>query len=56
MKKIKHIGFAAAEKKVQGEGYSKKSAGAIIASASRGASSAAKAKNPMLKRVASKKK
>lgn len=51
MKKIKHIGFAAAEKKVQGEGYSKKSAGAIVASASRGASAKAKKANPMLKKV-----
>lgn len=31
----KHIGFKGAMKKVEGEGYSKKSAGAIVASASR---------------------
>ncbi len=51
MKKIKHVGFQGAMKKVEKEGYSKKSAGAIVASASRGASPAAKAKNPMLKKV-----
>lgn len=34
-KSVKHIGFKGAEKKVQSEGYSKKAAGAIIASASR---------------------
>lgn len=47
----KHIGFAGAQKKVMGEGYSKKSAGAIVASASRKASPAAKKANPMLKKV-----
>lgn len=34
-KSVKHIGFKGAQKKVESEGYSKKSAGAIIASASR---------------------
>ena len=47
----KHIGFKAAQSKIQGEGYSKKSAGAILASATRKASPAAKAKNPKLKKV-----
>lgn len=50
-KSVKHIGFKGAEKKVQSEGYSKKSAGAIIASASRGASKKAKANNPRLNKV-----
>lgn len=51
MKKINHVGFKGAMKKVEGEGYSKKSAGAIVASASRGASAKAKKANPMLKKV-----
>lgn len=50
--KKKHPGFA----KVQGqiakkEGMSKNAAGAILASASRGASKAAKKANPNLKKV-----
>jgi hypothetical protein len=49
---VKHIGFKGAEKKVEHEGYSKKIAGAIIASRTRNASAAAKKKNPHLKRVA----
>ena len=47
----KHPGFKAVAKKIQGEGYSKESAGAILASATRKASGAAKAKNPKLKKV-----
>ena len=47
----KHIGFKGAVSKVEKEGYGKKAAGAIIASASRGASKKAKAANPRLKRV-----
>ncbi len=47
----KHPGFAAVQKKIQSEGYSKKSAGAILASSTRNASSAAKKKNSHLKRV-----
>jgi hypothetical protein len=47
----KHVGFKGAMKQVEKEGYSKKSAGAIIANASRNASKSAKAKNPALKRV-----
>jgi len=49
-KAIKHVGFKGAMKKVEKEGYSKKSAGAIIASASRKAK-ANGSKNPRLKRV-----
>lgn len=49
-----HPGFAAVQKKIEGEGYGKKAAGAILASASRKASPAAKKKNPRLKRVKSK--
>jgi hypothetical protein len=47
----KHIGFKGAQAKVQKEGYSKKVAGAIVAKASRNASSAAKKANPRLNRV-----
>lgn len=47
----KHVGFKGAQKKVQGEGYSKKQAGAIVASAARKASPAAKKANPNLKKV-----
>lgn len=49
-KTIKHIGFQGAEKKVMKEGYSKKTAGAIVASASRKAV-ANGSKNKMLKKV-----
>lgn len=48
---VKHVGFAGAEKKVEKEGYSKKQAGAIIASASRNASAGEKKRNPRLKKV-----
>lgn len=55
--KKKHPGFKAAVKQVMGNGkYSKEQAAAIVASASRGASAKAKAKNPRLKKVAGKKK
>jgi hypothetical protein len=47
----KHPGFAAVQKKIEGEGYSKQSAGAILASASRKASPRAKRKNPRLKKI-----
>lgn len=48
----KHPGFKAVEAKIaKKEGVSKKSAGAILASASRGASKAAKKANPKLKKV-----
>ena len=46
----KHPGFAAVKSKIQGEGYSAKSAGAIMASSTRKASAKAKAANPRLKR------
>jgi hypothetical protein len=46
-----HPGFKAVQGKIQSEGYSKKSAGAILASASRNASGAAKKSNPRLNRV-----
>ncbi len=46
-----HPGFAAVKSKIQGEGYSAKSAGAILASSTRKASAKAKAANPRLKRV-----
>ena len=46
-----HPGFAAVQNKVTHEGYSKKIAGAIVASAARHASAKAKKANPRLKRV-----
>ena len=46
-----HPGFAAVQKKIEGEGHSAKSAGAILAAASRGASKSAKKANPRLKKV-----
>lgn len=52
----KHIGFKGAVNKVEKEGYGKKAASAIIASASKNASKSAKAKNPALKKVGAKKK
>ena len=47
----KHPGFKAVAKKIQGEGYSKESAGAILANSTRKASKSAKSKNPNLKKV-----
>lgn len=47
----KHSGFKAVQKKIEGEGYGEKQAGAILANATRKASPAAKKKNPMLKKV-----
>lgn len=46
-----HPGFAAVQRRIEGEGYSAGEAGAILASSSRGASAAAKRRNPRLKRV-----
>jgi hypothetical protein len=46
-----HPGFKAVQAKIQGEGYSKQAAGAILANASRNASPAAKKANPRLGRV-----
>lgn len=49
---IKHPGFAAVQSKIAAkEGISKDRAGAILAASSRGASAAAKHKNPRLKKV-----
>lgn len=48
----RHRGFKAVQSSIaKKEGISKERAGAILASASRNASAAAKAKNPRLKRV-----
>jgi len=47
----KHPGFKAVQKKIQGEGYSARAAGAILAKKTREASAGAKRKNPRLKRV-----
>jgi hypothetical protein len=50
--KSKHPGFKAVQNKISKQkGVSKKAAGAILASATRGAGKAAKRKNPRLKRV-----
>ena len=47
-----HPGFASVQSKIaKQEGVSKESAGAILASASRGASKSAKRSNPRLKKV-----
>ena len=46
-----HPGFKAVAKKIQAEGYSKKSAGAILASKTRKASAKAKKANPKLLKV-----
>jgi hypothetical protein len=46
-----HPGFKAVQKKIQGEGYSERAAGAILANKTRKASAGAKRKNPRLKRV-----
>ncbi len=47
----KHPGFKAVAKKIQGEGYSKAAAGAILANATRNAGSKAKKANPKLNKV-----
>ena len=52
MKEKKGMGFkSAAESIAKKQGISLKSAGAILASSTRGASAKAKAKNPNLKKV-----
>lgn len=48
---MKHPGFKKVQSKIESEGYSKKSAGAILANATRKASASAKKKNPALKKV-----
>ena len=55
-KSKKHPGFKKVQAKIESEGYSEKQAGAILASHTRNASSAAKKKNPRLKKVKGKKK
>lgn len=50
-KKKAHPGFAKVQSKIEREGYSKKQAGAILASKTRKASASAKKKNPKLKKV-----
>lgn len=45
------MSFQKVEQKIDGEGYSKKSAGAILAKKTRDASPAAKKTNPNLKKV-----
>jgi len=47
----KHPGFKAVQGKIAKEGYGKKAAGAILASATRNASAKARKKNPNLKKV-----
>lgn len=48
---MKHPRFKSVQRKIESEGYSKKEAGAILASKTRHASAAAKRKNPHLGRV-----
>ena len=56
-KKIKHIGFeAAAESAAKSSGVSIERGRAMVAAKSRGASAAAKRRNPRLKKVRGKKK
>jgi hypothetical protein len=47
----KHPGFKEVQGKIEAEGYSKKAAGAILASKTRNASASSKKKNPNLKKV-----
>lgn len=47
----KHPGFKGVQSKIEKEGYSKKAAGAILASKTRKDSPSAKKANPKLKRV-----
>lgn len=47
----KHPGFKAVQGKIEKEGFSAKTAGAILASKTRGASKSAKKKNPKLSKV-----
>ena len=49
--KHSHPGFKAVQASIEKEGYSKKVAGAILASRTRNASAAAKKSNPRLARV-----
>ena len=47
----KHPGFKSVQKSIQKEGYSKESAGAILANATRNAGAKAKKENPKLSKV-----
>lgn len=47
----RHPGFSAVQSKIEGEGYTKEQAGAILAKKTREASPKAKAANPALKKV-----
>jgi hypothetical protein len=47
----KHPGFKKVQSKIEKEGYSKESAGAILAASTRKASKSAKEKNPKLTKV-----
>ncbi len=49
--KKSHPGFKAVQGKIEKEGFSKKAAGAILASKTRAASAGAKKKNPKLNKV-----
>lgn len=53
-KKINHVGFKGAEKKVESEGYSAKVAAKIIGKAKAEASEAARKRNPRLNRTGGK--
>lgn len=46
-----HPGFKAVQRKIEGEGYTKEQAGAILASKTRAASKGAHRANPRLNRV-----
>ena len=48
---MKHPGFKAVQKKIEGEGYSANTAGAILAASTRKSSAKAKRANPKLKKV-----
>jgi hypothetical protein len=50
-KRMKHPGFKAVQKHIEGEGYSPEQAGAILANKTRNASPAARKANPRLNRV-----
>jgi hypothetical protein len=50
-KNKKHPGFSSVQKSIEKEGYSKESAGAILANSTRNASKSAKKTNPKLKKV-----
>lgn len=47
----KHPGFKGVQRKIEGEGYNKRAAGAILANKTRHASAGAKRANPRLRKV-----